>query len=152
MNFEGCVMDIDEIGLRQQEMAMTEANAMLDAITQFAKITIQSVILVNGMAIVSILTFLGNITNKNVLCLYDKHLLFYSISAFCSGLFLGLLASAFAYLAQQSLREVYVFPEAEEEKDKKGILFRRIALFCVLSSTVLFIVGAFCALYGILGV
>lgn len=72
-------MDIKEILVREQEMKLSEANVMLDAVTQFAKVTIQSVILVNGMAIVSILTFLGNITNKNILCMYDKHLLFYSM-------------------------------------------------------------------------
>lgn len=144
-------MDIKEAQIRLEEIAIAESNAMLDAITQFAKITIQSVILVNGMAIVSILTFLGNITNKNILCMYDKHLLFYSMFFFCLGLFLGLLASVLAYLAQQSLREIYVRPDAKEKKDKEGILFRRIALGCVLVSTLLFIAGAFMSLNGILG-
>lgn len=144
-------MDIKEILVREQEMKLSEANVMLDAVTQFAKVTIQSVILVNGMAIVSILTFLGNITNKNILCMYDKHLLFYSMFFFCLGLFLGLLASVLAYLAQQSLREIYVFPDAKEKKDKEGILFRRIALGCILVSTLLFIAGAFMSLNGILG-
>lgn len=144
-------MDNQEIILRQQEMGMAESNVMLDAITQFAKMTIQSVILVNGMAIVSILTFLGNITNENVLCRYGKKLLFYSISAFCCGLFLGLLASMFAYLAQQSLRDVYVCPEAKEKKDKEGVRFRRTALACILIASVLFIAGALIALHSILG-
>lgn len=142
-------MDEFEVIVKNKELEMSECNAMLEAATTFAKIVLQNVIIVNGMSIVSLLTFLGNvIVDKNLD--YNRTFIFWGAIAFSLGVFLGLVATILAYLAQQDLRDVYTDPEKENVLNERGIREREIALFCVIISAVCFIGGAFVCLNGII--
>lgn len=123
--------------------------------------TIKTTTLINGGAIVSLLTFTGNSGQQ-----FDHNLLSGAFACFAVGLTLALLTYFAAYLSQgvlmdhdssqswnmQSLlrgREQVYAVEAEKE----GVLGKRLiwaSIGLLLASLALFVTGAFLALNGIL--
>ena len=70
-------MNSKEYELKQEEIDTNECNQMLEAVVTYSKIVLQNVILVNGMGIISIMTFIGNITNQERLINYNQSLIFW---------------------------------------------------------------------------
>lgn len=142
-------MNSKEYELKQEEIDTNECNQMLEAVVTYSKIVLQNVILVNGMGIISIMTFIGNITNQERLINYNQSLIFWGISSFCTGLFLGLLGSASGYFAQKYYRDTYVEPKKEKEFEKAGDNWNKCGVICVFTSIAAFFAGAFLCLNGI---
>lgn len=141
-------MNKKEIELKHCELEYTEANQMLDTITQFAKIALQSLIMINGTAIISLLTFLGNtIENSKI---YNSSHLRISISCFTAGLVAGCCATFCAYLAQQSFRCVYEAPHKYNWFQFWGSCYRWIASLSAIISLTLFCFGAYWGINGII--
>lgn len=116
--------------------------AMFDAIVNFALVTIRSLILVNGGAIVGIVSFAGNLWSHDV---GDAPKLVVAIvpalTWFVAGLILALLTAGFSYLSQ------VLFAELPDISGKRyGNSVRVAALLCAIFSLAAFIGGAYVSL------
>lgn len=129
---------------KMAECQYSESNLMLEIVFQYAKSAIQSVILINGMAIISILTFVGNILDKGIM--YNKWLIGSTILCFCLGVVGGMLGYCFAYLSQQYFRQIY---ETNNSADKKGEVCRKLGLIILFISIAFFCGGCFLGVYSI---
>ena len=134
-----------EESMKLMECQYSEANLMLDVIAQYAKSAIQSVIIINGMAIISILTFIGNTIERGFV--YNKWLIGFTIFCFCVGIIGGMLGYCFAYLSQQIFRRIY---ENNNSADEKGVLYRNIGFGVVIASIVFFFIGCILGVFSII--
>lgn len=94
-------MDKTDFDLRVFEQQMTQDNIMLETAAGYARLILKFLLIVNGVAILALLTFLGN--SKYIQKLSSWW--YFSISSFCIGLVLSLIATTFAFWAQKLYRE-----------------------------------------------
>jgi hypothetical protein len=108
------------------------------AVIDFANSAIKLLVLVNGGAIIAILTFLGNLVVKRDFDSAAIGASGFAITYFVVGLAAAVAAAAAAYLSQ------VCFTELSMEKSKKswGNFFRAAGLTAALVSLVCFSVGA----------
>jgi len=115
----------------------------MNAAIQFATLTIRSLIIVNGGAVVVLMALLGSLWNADgeKAAMLAKALV-YPFTYFVIGLCAGLITGALAYLAQ------ILFTELEEAitRGKWGGLSRILAIITGVASIVFFSLGAFQAL------
>ena len=111
----------------------------------YANQAIKTVLLLNGGAVLSILTFLGNLLKNS-----DQHFdMSLSISFFLIGIILGTLGSVFAYFTQLS-----VFNNRTIKSNKINIWITKIQysywlnflIICIFISVLCFCIGSYCAL------
>ena len=119
-----------------------------EAAVGYAQAALKSLVLVNGGAILSLLTFIGN-ANSNV----DKPLISYAFACFGLGLFSALIAHGAAYWAQEGYLNAAVARAENREssdgnsKGDKGVFW---GLIAAILSGLGFLAGAFLALDAIL--
>ena len=115
----------------------------LKAIVQFATLTIRSLIIINGGAVVVLMALLGSLwgVNENSAIDLAKNLAL-PFGYFISGLIAGVLTGAFSYLAQVFFTE---WPE-NKKVEIVGSLFRGVAVVTGFGSLGLFGLGSFAAL------
>ena len=92
---------MNEIEMKIIELKMEESNKMLEWMADVAKIAFTSLLTINGAAIISLLTFLGN--SKTIKHFSD--LWFWSISSYCVGILFVILSITFAFWSQKLFRE-----------------------------------------------
>lgn len=132
-----------ETAIRDRERWLHELRTMqtmFRALVDFALITIRSLVLVNGAAIVGIITFTGNMWSKRSPS--AEHLaksIAPAIGYFATGLVLALLTAGFAYIAQV----VYVELKRPQPALHVGNWIRAAAILFAVLSLVAFIVGAY---------
>ncbi len=80
------------------DMLVGQANICFDSASQFAKIALNSLILLNGGATIAVLTFYGNLIEKALII--DN--LARGIAGFALGLFLAMLSCGIGFLCQNS--------------------------------------------------
>lgn len=115
----------------------------LKAIVQFAALTIRSLILINGGAVVVLMALLGSLwgVNENSATDLAKNLVS-PFGLFIGGLIAGVGAGAFSYFAQVLFTE---WP-GDKQKEKTGANFRWVAIIFGGASIILFGLGSFAAL------
>lgn len=120
-----------------------------EAAVGYAQASLKSLILVNGGAILALLTFLGN-TNAE----FGPRGMFYAFVWFSVGLTLSMLAHGLAYFVQESYLNAAAARmngkvEETNGANRSGSVFIFAAALCCLGGLVLFITGAFVALFAI---
>jgi len=124
-------------------MDQDESNKMLEAMGGLYKIAFTSLIAMNGMAIISLLTFIGN----SKFIQRFSNLWFWAISSYCVGLFFILLSIAFAFWAQKLFREGTDADTKDGRdtddkiKNKLGIIKRNLAICFFSISLFAFLAG-----------
>ena len=140
------------------ELAAKDAEMRLDYADRYAHAGIKSLFLVNGAAIISLLTFIGNGATE-----YDKRGLFWAFAWFALGLAAALLANFGAYFCQNfymlhSMKRAWnakykssgINHAIDNSKDMRiGNLWIGIAIVSAISSFLLFLLGIFVALVAI---
>lgn len=119
-----------------------DGRILLRAVIDFANMTIRSLILVNGGAAIGILTFLGNLWNKDsVIAKAGANAIGVGLAGFIGGLTFALITSGVSYLAQAAFSEL---PRQGENPPSKrwGNRLRVVAIFFALLSLISFIFGA----------
>ncbi|MBL0320109.1 MAG: hypothetical protein IPP74_12600 [Alphaproteobacteria bacterium] len=104
-----------------------------NGILTFATLGIKSLILINGAAVISLLTFVGNLIQKVKL---SSHSLYDSLTSYLLGISMAMICLFLAY----------IFQIMEVEKKKKSIwpaIIRIIAVIAALVSLGFFIYGSF---------
>ena len=115
-----------------------------EAAVGYAQATLKTLTLVNGGAIISLLTFIGN---KNVRP--ENEAIFWSFVWFSIGLTLSTLAHGLAYLVQESYLNSAsnrIVGRDQRGSDGRGGGLILGAALCCLISLALFVAGAFVAL------
>lgn len=151
-------MDVNEFNIEKAKLEMDltklrmeESNKMLEWMGTVAKTAFTALITINGAAIISLLTFLGN----SQFVQRFSGLWFWAISSFCFGLLFIILGIAFAFWSQKIFREgldldiKHGKETGYQMKVKDGIVKRIYAISFVLLSLVAFVAGcvfALCAL------
>ncbi|MDE1967506.1 MAG: hypothetical protein KGI92_01250 [Alphaproteobacteria bacterium] len=127
--------------LEQWKAARASDLISFRAVIDFANSAIKLLVLVNGGAVIAILTFLGNLVAKQDSDTAVVGASGFAITYFVVGLAAAVTAAAAAYLSQ------VCFTELSTEKRKKGWgnLFRAIGLATALVSLICFSVGAWVA-------
>lgn len=143
-------MDFAKIMLEQ---AMRSSSERGQAVFDFALLALRSLLIANGGALIGLVTFLGHF--QDAVRAIGAWLAF---GAFSLGVFFGLLAIMFSYLAQgfffdaemsAARREAYEsfrfdtsqMREAEGENAIKGAHRRVVAIVCGIVAASLFLVG-----------
>lgn len=115
-----------------------------EAAVGYALATLKTLTLVNGGAIIALLTFIGNDNVKP-----EKEAIFWSFVVFSVGLALSTLDHGLAYFVQESyLNSASNRMEGANVRatDKRGNRLISCAALCCLMSLVCFVAGAFVAL------
>lgn len=119
----------------------------------------KSVLLVNGGAIVSLLTFIGNKDRQFDLSDLRNSFLYFSIGIACSLFAMWLAYTGQDWLSTDDENDAYNFQQDMKREDrifgnpwhvKLGSSFMMISVTCILLSVAAFVVGSFSALDGIL--
>ena len=140
-----------EIQMKVQELEMEQSNKMLEAMMTYAKMVFSSLVMVNGGAIIALLTFLGNAKSFR----YFTDYWIGAIVAFCFGLFFVLGAMALAFLAQKIFREGTdrdIKRGVETDWPKKnftGTRIRNVCVWCAGISMFFFATGAIMAAWAL---
>jgi hypothetical protein len=114
---------------------------LVRAVIEFSSMTIRSLILVNGGAAIGILTFLGNLWNKDApIAKASAIAIGPGLAGFIVGLSCALLTSGFAYLTQVAFSELS--REGNNPARKWGNRLRVVAIIMALCSLVSFLLGA----------
>lgn len=141
-------MDINEYNLKIAALEFEQSNAMLNWMGNLARTLFSTLVMINGGAIISLLTFVGN--SKHINKLYN--LWPWSFVFFGCGILCVVIAICFAFCAQKIFREGLDkdIKEAKETdysiKNKKGIFMRNLSIFSTILSVLCFIVGAILAI------
>lgn len=144
-------MDKTEFDLRVFEQQMAQDNIMLETAAGYARLILKFLLIVNGGAILALLTFLGN--SKYIQKLSSWW--YFSISSFCIGLVLSLITTTFAFWAQKLYREgldrdIKKLKETDiTEKNIYGTQKRKHAIISGILSIICFIVGSMSAVIAI---
>lgn len=128
-----------------------QSNKMMDWMNTFAKMVFSSLVIINGGAIISLLTFLGNAKFiKNF-----SNLWFWAISSYCLGIIFIILGMVFAYWTQKIFREgkdldiINGFETSDLNKNKIGVGFRVWAIVLSSLSLLLFVLGGIFSIYAL---
>jgi hypothetical protein len=119
-----------------------DGRTLMRAVFDFAAITIRSLILINGGATIGILTFLGNLWNKDAaIARLGARAFGYGISGFVVGLCFALLTAGLSYITQALFSELP--REGINSPAKKwGNRVRILAIIAAVLSLVGFIFGS----------
>ena len=137
-----------EYNLEIEKLKFDQSNTMLNWMGVLAKSLFTTLIMINGGAIISLLTFLGN---SKFITHVDK-LWFAAIGSFCLGIVFTITSMSCAFFAQKIFREgldedTKNGKETDDDvKNKKGITYRNRAIFFVVATVACFILGVICAL------
>lgn len=146
------------IALEDYKLNSAEAMERLKYQVEFAQSALRNLHLVNGGAIIALLTFVGNVVDG-----IDKSSIFWSFVWFSIGLSLSLLAYLGAYFSQSFFMNV-AFAQAWEAQHRaegsvatfpyqkdfdRGNVALAVGIGFALASMVCFIVGAFVAIEGL---
>lgn len=122
--------------------------ALFDATIKWEHAAIRALYLLNGGALVAVLTFAGNVFGGEGTKLASAMVL--PIRVWVVGLALAAIASMAAFFSQQAFykregrRWARRIPEAEQ-LGEQGVLIRRVAYFCAAASLISFIIGGWLA-------
>lgn len=109
------------------------------AVIEFANATIRSIILANGAAVISLLTFIGSIVSN-----FDQNrpgileAIIWPMHLFAWGTACGICVPAASYLAQSFYMD---FPRDDGSPSKLGQTFRIIAILLAAASLAFFVYG-----------
>ena len=148
-----------EIQRMDYEASIKEASDRLRFQQEIGLAAVRSTLLVNGGAVVALLTFIGNTQGR-----FDDADLRRAFTFFCVGVVASLLSMWTAYIGQEWLSNMRTSiawnyqenmrgkpPAHDFEKERKsGWILMAISSAFVLTGVVTFIAGAFAALGGIL--
>lgn len=145
------MLDKNEFNLRVSALEFEQSGKMLEWMGMIAKTAFTSLIMINGAAIISLLTFIGN--SKFIQTF--SNLWFWAIASFCLGLSLVILALAFSFWSQKIFREgldsdTHLGKDTDHlTKNKIGMAKRNSAISFILLSLLAFVTGcifSLCAL------
>lgn len=112
------------------------------AVIQFALVAIRSLILVNGAAVVAVLTFLGNLwTKDSATARAAAQGIGTAITSFVVGVGLGVFTAMLAYISQAAISELAQTKPGTDPYIGTG--FRMAAIVTALGSLVAFAWGAY---------
>lgn len=137
-----------DLETKRLELEMEASNKMLESMQLYAKITFSSLVMVNGGAILALLTFLGNAKYMHKF----SELWSWAISSFCLGLISVLISMFYAFWAQKLFREgldkdIKQNIETDtHQKDKFGLQKRNLCIFFAIASIGCFVCGSLCAI------
>ena len=122
--------------------------ALFDATIKWEHAAIRALYLLNGGALVAVLTFAGNVFGGEASKLAAA--MVWPMRIWVGGLALAAIASMAAFFSQQAFykregrRWAERIPEANQ-LGKQGVLIRRVAYFCAAASLISFIIGGWWA-------
>jgi hypothetical protein len=105
-------------------------------VIDFALSALRSIIIVNGAAVIALLTFIGNKKPDNSIV---SSAFSYPIRAFAVGVGLGLVATGLAYLSQ--LRLTYTKPSNKRGEATSALILRLLAIITAILGVVAFFCG-----------
>jgi len=120
---------------------------MFEAAVEFAVLAIRTLVLVNGAAVIALLTFVGQVwANDQHNGSAMAHILFWPLMFFLSGLVLAVITTLLAYLTQMLTTEHGggVIPPVSKK-------LRRFAIVSAILSVMAFAAGAVSTAIGIAG-
>lgn len=140
------------------EAATKDAEKRLEFADSYAHAALKSLFLVNGAAIVSLLTMIGNVEAK-----YNKNGLFWSFFCFATGLAMALMAYFGAYFCQNfymvasfkrawSAKYKLLGLKDDTDSDREEQTGNKVIIFAILTAVLsfcFFVIGAFVALFAI---
>lgn len=140
-------MNVNEYNLKVAELEFEQSNTMLNWMGNLAKTLFTTLIMINGGAIISLLTFVGN--SKSINRFPDLWIL--AFGCFSVGVVSVVLAMCFAFFTQKIFREgldkdIMLGKETDVNiRNKKGINMRNCAIGSTVGSILLFVVGVILA-------
>ena len=121
--------------------------AMFEAVVEFAVLALRTLVLVNGAAVIALLTFVGKVwANDQRNGSGMAHILFWPLIFFLSGLIMALVATILAYITQMITTEHGggTIPAISKK-------VRRFAILAAVLSVVCFATGSIATALGIAG-
>jgi len=140
-----------EYNLEIAKLEIEQSNNMMNWMGNLAKSLFTALIMINGGAIISLLTFLGN--SKFITQIVD--LWFAAIGSFCLGIVITIISMFCAFFAQKIFREGLnrdIKQDRETDvnvKNRKGITYRNWAIVFVCIAILCFVSGVICALFAL---
>jgi hypothetical protein len=116
----------------QLDFQNSQRRPMFEAVIRFAEMTVRSLLILNGVAAIALLTFVGNAAARAGALNFRLALI-----AFGAGAVLSVVTAAFFYVAQSS----YAVSEGQDRSHKLGQIFRHAAMTCGFFGLVAFFVG-----------